>query len=141
MLERSVRQLDHIGIAVCDLEQSLVFYKDILRLPFLGFETVEREKVRIAFFELGGSKLELLQATSPDSPIASFIKRRGEGIHHLAFKSEKMEEDFIFMEEKGVQSIGDEPKLGAEGHFIRFLHPKSTHGVLIELCEQAPEHK
>ncbi|KGA95586.1 hypothetical protein AJ85_15860 [Alkalihalobacillus alcalophilus ATCC 27647 = CGMCC 1.3604] len=141
MLDRSVRQLDHIGIAVSDLEKSLVFYKEILRLPFLGFETVEREKVRIAFFELGGCKLELLQATSPDSPIASFIKKRGEGIHHLAFKSKNMEEDFVFMEEKGIRVIGDGPKLGAGGQFIHFLDPKLTHGVLIELCEPAPDHK
>jgi len=127
--------IEHIGIAVNDLEASVSFYERIFGLKCYNIEEVPEQKVRTAFFMIGETKLELLESTSPESPIGKFIEKRGEGVHHLAFAVSNIEEQLTHLEEKGVVLIDKNPRKGAEGLDIAFLHPKSTSGVLIELCE------
>lgn len=129
------KQIEHIGIAVRDLEKSVQFYTWLLGLRCLGYETVESEKVRVAFIEIGETRLELLEATSPDSPIAQFIERKGEGIHHIALQVNNSGERLEFLKGQGIKLIHEVPKKGAHGNLIAFLHPKSTNGVLLELCQ------
>ncbi|GHH97499.1 methylmalonyl-CoA epimerase [Neobacillus kokaensis] len=129
------KQIEHIGIAVKNLEQSVQFYTNLLGLTCLGYETVESEKVRVAFLEIGETRLELLEALSPDSPIAQFIEKKGEGIHHIAFQVDNSIERLEFLKEQGIRLINDTPKQGAHGNLVAFLHPKSTNGVLLELCQ------
>jgi methylmalonyl-CoA/ethylmalonyl-CoA epimerase len=131
-----VKKIDHIGIAVKSIENSLPFYIDTLKLTLEGIEEVESEKVKVAFIRIGESKIELLEPTSEDSPIASFIKKRGEGIHHIALGVSTIEERIKEIKEKGIQMIHEQPKPGAGGAMIAFMHPKSTGGVLFELCEK-----
>ena len=127
--------IEHIGIAVKDLQASIKFYENILGLKCYAIEEVKDQKVKTAFFKVGQTKIELLESTEPDGPIAKFIEKKGEGIHHIAFAVDDVEFSLKEMESKGVQLIDKQPRLGAEGMNIVFLHPKSTGGVLIELCE------
>ncbi len=131
-----IKKVDHIGIAVRSLDKTLPFYTDVLNLLLLGIEEVETQLVRVAFLQAGGTKLELLEPTSEESTIAKFIEKRGEGIHHVALGVESIEERIIEMKEKGIRMIDDQPRPGAGGANIAFMHPKSTSGVLFELCEK-----
>ena len=131
-----VSKIDHIGIAVSDLEESIRFYEDVLGLEVEGEEVVEEQKVKVAFLPIGDTEVELLEATTPDSPIAKFIEKRGQGVQHIAFKVDNIEEALEMMREKGIRLIDEKPRYGAGGARIAFLHPKSTNGVLIELCER-----
>jgi methylmalonyl-CoA/ethylmalonyl-CoA epimerase len=131
-----VKKIDHIGIAVKDLDQALKFYEEVLGLKATGTEVVEEQKVKVAFLPTGDSEVELLESTSPDGPIAKFIERNGEGIQHIAFRVDNIEQKLAELKEKGVRLIDEKPRYGAGGARIAFLHPKSTFGVLIELSER-----
>lgn len=127
--------IEHIGIAVKSLEESIKYYENILGLKCYAIEEVKDQKVRTAFFMVGQTKIELLESTDPEGPIGKFIEKKGEGIHHLAFAVENLEGALTEVEGQGVQLIDKTPRKGAEGLHIGFLHPKSTYGVLTELCE------
>ncbi|MED3624397.1 methylmalonyl-CoA epimerase [Neobacillus thermocopriae] len=131
-----IKKVDHIGIAVKSLDGALPFYTEVLQLPLIGIEEVESQKVKVAFIKAGETKLELLEPTSADSPIAKFIEKRGEGIHHLALGVESIEERIREMSEKGIRMIDEHPRPGAGGAEIAFMHPKAASGVLVELCEK-----
>lgn len=135
MLVLKPRKISHIGIAVRSLEESIPFYERQLQLPLTAIEVVESEQVRVAFFDIGESRIELLEATSPTSAIAKFIEKRGEGLHHIAFEVEDIRTCLQKLQESGTRLIHEEPKLGAHQMQIAFLHPKSTHGTLVELCQ------
>ena len=130
-----MKKIEHIGIAVRDIEQSNALFAKIFGEPAYKTEKVESENVSTSFFKVGENKIELLQATNPDSAIAKFIEKKGEGIHHLAFCVKNIESAIAEVESKGIQLIDKTPRKGAEGLDISFLHPKSTKGVLTELCE------
>jgi methylmalonyl-CoA/ethylmalonyl-CoA epimerase len=127
--------IEHIGIAVSNLETTISFYEKVFCLKCYNIEEVAEQKVRIAFFMVGQTKIELLESTDPEGPIGKFIEKKGEGIHHIAFAVEKIEEQLVHAEKMGVKLIDSSPRKGAEGLDIAFLHPKSTSGVLIEICE------
>ena len=131
-----VTKVDHIGIAVSNLEETLKVYTEILGLELSGVEVVEDQKVRVAFLPIGDTEIELLESTQPDGPIAKFIEKKGEGIQHIAFRVEDINAALEDMRKKGVRLIDEQPRYGAGGAQIAFLHPKSTHGVLVELCER-----
>jgi len=131
----NISNIEHIGIAVKNLEESIRFYEDVLGLECYAIEEVADQKVRTAFFKVGQVKVELLEATDPEGPIGKFIEKKGEGVHHMAFAVQDIEGALARMDEKGIRLIDKEPRKGAEGLDIAFLHPKSTHGVLMELCE------
>jgi len=131
-----VRKVDHIGVAVSNLEEALKVYTDVLGLRLHGTEVVEEQKVRVAFMPVGDTEIELLESTDPEGPIAKFIEKRGEGIQHIAFRVDDIEEALEQMRQKGVRLIDEKPRYGAGGARIAFLHPKSTGGVLVELCER-----
>ncbi|MCU0356766.1 MAG: methylmalonyl-CoA epimerase [Cyclobacteriaceae bacterium] len=128
--------IEHIGIAVADLEQAIAFYEQSLGLKCYRIEEVTDQKVKTAFFQVGQTKIELLESMAPDGPIAKFIEKRGEGLHHLAFAVKNIEQQLEEVSSKGVQLIDSKPRKGAEGLDIAFLHPKSTKGVLVEFCEK-----
>jgi methylmalonyl-CoA/ethylmalonyl-CoA epimerase len=128
--------IEHIGIAVSDLQKAIRFYEDVLGLECYAIEEVRDQKVRTAFFRIGETKIELLESTDPEGPIGKFIEKRGEGIHHIAFAVENVENALREIEEKEVQLIDKQPRKGAEGMSIGFLHPKSNFGVLTELCSK-----
>ena len=128
--------IEHIGIAVRNLEESIKFYEDTFGLKCYAIEEVKDQKVRTAFFKVGQTKIELLESTESDGLISKFIEKRGEGVHHLAFAVKNIESALIETEKKGIQLIDKQPRKGAEGLEIAFLHPKSTFGVLTELCEK-----
>ncbi|HQD41863.1 MAG: methylmalonyl-CoA epimerase [Clostridiales bacterium] len=131
-----VTKVDHIGIAVSNLEETLKVYTEVLGLELSGVEVVEDQKVRVAFLPIGDTEIELLESTQPDGPIAKFIEKKGEGIQHIAFRVEDIHAALEDMRQKGVRLIDEQPRYGAGGAQIAFLHPKSTHGVLVELCER-----
>ncbi|MEH7308101.1 methylmalonyl-CoA epimerase [Neobacillus drentensis] len=131
-----IKKVDHIGIAVTSLVNTLPFYTDVLNLPLIGIEEVDTQKVRVAFLQAGSTKLELLEPTSKESAIAKFIEKRGEGIHHVALGVESIEDRIIEMREKGIRMIDEQSRPGAGGASIAFMHPKSASGVLFELCEK-----
>ncbi len=131
-----VRKVDHIGVAVSNLEEALKIYTDVLGLTLHGTEVVEEQKVRVAFMPVGDTEIELLESTDPEGPIAKFIEKRGEGIQHIAFRVDDIEEALEQMRQKGVRLIDEKPRYGAGGARIAFLHPKATGGVLVELCER-----
>ena len=135
MHETSPKKINHIGIAVRDLETSIQLYTNVLGLKLKGIETVESEKVRVAFIEIGEVKIELLEATSPESPIAKFIEKKGEGIHHIALETENCEKQLEIVKEHGIKLINEVPKKGAHDSLVAFLHPNSTNKVLFELCQ------
>ncbi len=128
--------IEHIGIAVKNLDEAIYFYEKILGLDCYNIEEVRDQKVKTAFFKVGQTKIELLEPTDPDSPIAKFIEKRGEGIHHIAFAVSNIDRKLKEAEAKGVRLIDKVSRTGAEGMDIGFLHPKSTFGVLTELCEK-----
>jgi methylmalonyl-CoA/ethylmalonyl-CoA epimerase len=131
-----MEKLEHIGIAVKNIEAANKLFASLLGRGHYKVEEVASEGVRTSFFEVGGVKIELLEATRDDSPIAKFIEKRGEGIHHLAFEVSDIRKRLPEYEEKGFVPLNTEPKKGADNKMICFLHPKSTQGVLIELCEE-----
>ncbi len=132
-----VLKVDHIGIAVKSIDEAKKLYEDLLGLKYEGSETVAEQKVTTAFFPVGDTEVELLESTEPDGPIAKFIEKKGEGIQHIAFRVENIEEALEELKQKGVRLIDEKPRIGAGGAKIAFLHPKSTFGVLIELCERS----
>ncbi|AMX82974.1 methylmalonyl-CoA epimerase [Geobacillus subterraneus] len=131
-----VKKVDHIGIAVRSIEKALPFYTDVLGLPFLGIEEVGSEQVKVAFLQAGEAKIELLEPLSPESAVATFIEKRGEGIHHVALGVDDITERIRELKEHGIRMIQETPKRGAGGAWVAFMHPKSTGGVLYELCER-----
>jgi methylmalonyl-CoA/ethylmalonyl-CoA epimerase len=130
-----ISHIEHIGIAVTNLEEAIRFYEDKLGLKCYSIEEVKEQKVKTAFFMVGQTKIELLESTDPEGPIGKFIEKKGEGIHHMAFAVNEIENQLSELEHKGVQLIDKTPRKGAEGLDIAFLHPKSTKGVLMEICE------
>lgn len=128
--------IEHIGIAVSNLEQAIKFYEEKLGLECYRVEEVQEQKVKTAFFKTGQTKLELLESTSPEGPIGKFVEKRGEGLHHLAFAVDDLQENLDELDQKEVRLIDKTPRVGAENLQIAFLHPKSTFGVLTELCSK-----
>lgn len=131
-----VKKLDHVGIAVKDLQATLKFYEETLGLKSSGIEVVEEQKVRVAFLPIGDTEVELLESTEEDGPIAKFIAKNGEGMQHMAYRVDDIELAIAEMKEKGVRMIDEKPRYGAGGAKIAFCHPKSTSGVLVELCQR-----
>ena len=130
----NLSHIEHLGIAVKNLETAIPYYENVLGLKCYSIEEVPSQKVKTAFFKIGDTKIELLEPTSEDSTIAKFIEKKGEGVHHIAFATNDLPGALKEAEEKGVQLIDKAPRPGAEGLEIAFLHPKSTQGVLTELC-------
>ena len=128
--------IEHIGIAVKNIEEAKKYYEGVLNLKCYAVEEIKEQKVKTAFFKVGQTKIELLEPTSEDSPVAKFIKKRGEGIHHIAFEVDDTKESLNHAKEKGIRLIDEEPRRGAEGLNIGFLHPKATGGVLFEFCSK-----
>jgi methylmalonyl-CoA/ethylmalonyl-CoA epimerase len=131
-----VKHIDHIGIAVKGLDQASAFYKDILGLEVKAIETVAEQKVNVAFIPITDSEVELLESTEADGPVAKFIEARGEGVQHIAFRVENLEEALAELKAKGIRLIDQSPRKGAGGAKIAFIHPKETNGVLVEICER-----
>lgn len=129
-------KVDHIGIAVKDLEQAKKFYTEVLGMTAMGEETVEQQKVKVCFIPCGDSEIELLESTSPDGPIAKFIDKNGQGVQHIALSVDNIEAAIADLKEKGVRMIDDVPRYGAGGASIAFVHPKSTGGILLELSQR-----
>jgi methylmalonyl-CoA epimerase len=132
----NLKNIDHIGIAVANMQESLSFWEASLGIEPHGIEEVPEQKLRTAFLPVGGTEIELLEPTSPDSSVAKFIEKRGEGLHHIAIRVDGIEAALAELKAKGVQLIDETPRNGAGGTRIAFVHPKSTHGVLLELCER-----
>ena len=131
----NLTHIEHIGIAVKSLEEAIKYYEGVLGLKCYALEDVKDQKVKTAFFKIGDTKIELLESTEPDGPIGKFIEKRGEGIHHIAFAANNLKESLNELKEKNISLIDETSRKGAEGLNIAFLHPKSTFGVLTELCE------
>ena len=129
-----VSHIEHIGIAVKSLEEAIPFYENMLGLKCYAVEEVKDQKVKTAFFKVGETKIELLESTDPEGPIGKFIEKKGQGIHHLAYAVDNVDESLSELQEKGVQLIDKKGRKGAEGLNIGFLHPKATLGVLTEIC-------
>ena len=132
----NVLKVDHIGIAVKDMEQAKKFYTEVLGMTAMGEEVVEEQKVKVCFIPCGDSEVELLESTSPDGPVAKFIEKNGEGIQHIAFKVDNIEAALTALKEEGVRLIDEKPRYGAGGASIAFMHPKATGGILLELSER-----
>ncbi len=135
----TLTHIEHIGIAVEDLEKAIEYYENVLGLKCYAVEEVKDQKVKTAFFKVGQTKIELLESTEPDGPIGKFIEKKGQGIHHIAFNVQDLPNALKEAEDKGVKLIDSEPRKGAEDLNIAFLHPKSTFGVLTEFCEHPSE--
>lgn len=133
-----LNKIEHLGIAIKNLENSDHLFAKLLGTSPYKQEAVEREGVKTSFFMVGESKIELLEATNPESPIAKFIEKRGEGIHHIAFAVEDIKKEVERLKAEGFLFISEEPKDGADNKLVVFLHPKSTNGVLVELCQEKP---
>ena len=131
-----VKHIDHIGIAVKSIEQAGKFYTDMLGLRIADIENVPDQRVNVAFLPITDSEVELLESTEPDGPVAKYIDSRGEGVQHIAFRVENIEEALEELKEKGVRLIDEKPRKGAGGAWIAFIHPKETNGVLVEICER-----
>ena len=134
----NLTHIEHIGIAVKNLEESINFYENVLGLKCYAVEEVKDQKVKTAFLMIGPTKLELLESTDPEGPIGKFIEKRGEGIHHIAYAVENLPSALKELKQKDVRLVDENPRNGAEGFNIAFLHPKSTYGILTELCEKPP---
>ena len=132
----NLTHIEHIGIEVMNLDESIKFYEEILGLKCYAIEEVNDQKVKTAFFQIGQTKIELLESTDPEGPIGKFIEKRGEGIHHIAFAAKGLQSSLEELKGKGIKLIDERSRKGAEGLNIAFLHPKSTFGVLTELCEK-----
>lgn len=131
-----VTKIDHIGVAVKNLEETLKFYEEVLGLKAEGTEVVEEQKVKVAFLPIGDSEIELLESTEEDGPIAKYIAKKGEGMQHVALRVDDIEKAIAEMKEKGVRMIDEKPRYGAGGAKIAFVHPKSSKGVLVELTQR-----
>lgn len=131
----NLSHIEHIGIAVKSLDEAIPFWENMLGLKCYTIEEVKEQKIKTAFFQIGQSKIELLESTDPEGPIGKFIEKKGEGIHHLAIAVKHIQQNLTELEINGVQLIDKTPRKGAEGLDIAFIHPKATHGVLLELCE------
>lgn len=132
----NLSHIEHIGIAVKNLDESIKFYEDVFGLKCYAIEEVKDQKVKTAFFQIGQTKIELLESTDPEGPIGKFIEKRGEGIHHIAFATKGLQSSLDGLKEKGIKLIDEKARRGAEGLNIAFIHPKETYGVLTELCEK-----
>lgn len=128
-------KINHIGIAVKSLDETLVFYRDNLGMEFMGIEEVAEQKVKVAMLQIGESKIELLEPTSAESPVAKFIEKNGPGIHHVAYEVNDIEAAIARLMAEGARMIDEKPRAGAHGSSIAFIHPKSSNGVLTELCQ------
>ena len=128
-------KINHIGIAVNSLDDALLFYRDNLGMTFKGIEEVAEQNVKVAMLQIGEAKIELLEPTSPDSPVARFLEKNGPGIHHLAYEVENIAQAIARLEQDGARMIDRAPRNGAHGTRIAFVHPKSSGGVLTELCQ------
>ena len=131
-----IGKVDHIGIAVKSIDEALKFYEDVLGIKCVSQEIVEEQKVKVAFLPVGDTEVELLESTDEDGPVAKFIEKKGEGIQHIAYKVDDIEKAIEELKAKGIRMIDEKPRYGAGGAKIAFLHPKSTFGVLIELCQR-----
>lgn len=129
------KKISHIGIAVTSIEEAAPFYRDVLGMEFEGTEVVAEQKVRVAFFVVGESRIELLEPTGPDSPVAKFLEKNGPGVHHIAYEVADLERQLLDLKASGVRLIDEAPRTGAHGTRIAFMHPKASGGVLTELCE------
>ena len=127
--------INHIGIAVKSLEDHIPFYRDVLKLQFLGIENVPDQKIRLAMFKVGNIQIELFEPTSPDSTINKYIENKGEGLHHIAYQSDNIENDIENLIEKNIKMIDEKPRKGAHNTKIAFIHPKSSGKVLTEICQ------
>jgi len=136
-----IQQIDHIGIAVRQLDEHIPFYRDVLQLTGLGTEIVADQKVRVAMFRVGEVKIELLEPTSAESPIAKFIEKKGEGIHHIAYRTDDVKQEIAQIEARELRLIDQTPRAGAHGSLIAFLHPKSSGRVLTELCQKGEDQE
>ena len=132
----NIKNIDHIGIAVKSIEQAGKFYTDVLGLHIEDIETVAEQKVNVAFIPITDSEVELLESVEPDGPVAKYIEKRGEGIQHIAFRVDDINQCLAELKEKGVRLIDQTPRHGAGGARIAFIHPKETNGVLVEICER-----
>ncbi len=132
-------KIEHIGIAVKNLEESNILFEKLLGRPHYKMEEVLSEGVRTSFFKSGTNKVELLEATNADSPIAKFLEKKGEGIHHIAFAVEDIESEIARLQNEGFTVLNEVPKKGADNKLVAFLHPKGTNGVLVELCQEIKE--
>ena len=130
-----IKRIDHIGIAVESIDEHIPFYRDILRLDFKGIEEIPDQKVRIAMFMVGEVKIELLESTSPDGPVAKHIEKKGPGLHHLSFNTDNIIDEIAGLHKNHIQMIDETPREGSHGNKIAFLHPKSSGKVLTELTE------
>lgn len=133
-----MRKIEHIGIAVKDLEASNALFEKLFGAPAYKMEEVGSEGVRTSFFKSGPNKIELLEATRPDSPIAKYLEKKGEGIHHIAFEVEDIHSEIARLKGEGFIVLNETPKKGADNKLVAFLHPKTSNGVLVELCQEAP---
>jgi len=131
-----MKKIEHIGIAVANLEDASFIYEKLFGAPAYKEEEVVSERVKTAFFRSGPNKIELLEGTNPESPISKFIAKKGEGIHHIAFEVEDIEMELARLKNEGFIILNEVPKKGADNKLVAFLHPKSTNGVLIELCQE-----
>ena len=131
-----MNKIEHIGIAVKDIKASNKLFEKLLGVPHYKIEDVESEGVKTSFFKVGNNKIELLEATHKNSPIAKFISKKGEGVHHIAFEVNDIEKEIVRLKREGFVVINKKPKKGADNKNVMFLHPKSTNGVLIELCQE-----
>ena len=131
-----ILKIDHLGIAIKSITAGEKFWADVLGLVCEGSEAVAQQRVTTAFFPVGESEVELLEPTAADSPVAKFLEKKGEGIHHVAFQVDNIEAALIELKEKGIRLIDETPRYGAGGAKIAFVHPQSTNGVLVELCER-----
>lgn len=136
-----MKKVDHIGIAVHSIDEALPYYIETLGLPLLKVEEVQSEQVKVAFLDVGNLKLELLEPLSESSAIHGFLEKKGPGMHHIAFGVESIQARLNDLKDNGVRLIQEQPKVGAGGALVAFIHPKSSHGVLYELCEKQSEAK
>ncbi len=132
-----IQKINHIGIAVKSLDEQIPFYRDVLGLTLTGIEEVAEQNVRVAMFEVGEVHIELLEPLSENSPIAKFMEKKGEGMHHIAYQTDDIREELSGFREKGIRLIDSEPRAGAHETQIAFLHPKSSGRVLTEICQTA----
>ena len=132
-----LKKIDHIGIAVKDIEETAKFYRDMLGMKFLGIEEVADQKVKVAFFEIGETHIELVCPTSPESAVAKHLEKKGEGIHHICYATDDIEAELAKLKEQGARLVDEKPRVGAHGAKIAFIHPKTSKGVLTELSQKA----
>jgi len=138
--KRMLKKINHIAIAVNNIEEAAKFYQEVMGLTLTGVEVVTAQKTRVGFFKIGESNIELVQPAEPDSPLTKFLETKGQGIHHICFEVDDVEAEVKAFLEKGATMIDQKPRPGAHGTKVAFVHPKSSNGVLIELCELPKDH-